>query len=630
MIKILDSSFKLQAILRDVIDCSRYEELNGENVLAFKCVLDEKAQLIDENSIIELDDDYFDVAYYEKKRNEDGTVTLDVEAEHVSYRLNNAVYNKDYFTETGTPTEILTAILQGTGFTVGDVEFTDAETYSAQEKKSRRQILMEFFTLLGGEGIFDKFEISIVQHRGETSPQIYTTGKNIKIVSKIYNKRERGVDGNPLVSYVCNPIYIPGRAANLGDEVLLVQNDLGVKEKLRTVSFEYNPYEPLTYEIQIANFVPGFEDQIYRIETNTVAKEKVYNGCRISADDGFEAIRSDNKAKTVMNATEGISIYSDVGSGLVKNFYVDTNGKIMANNIEIGGNGTFGGILSANQIKGGTLSGITLDIDTDAVVGDKLTLGSSSSNIEMSYTSTGFYLSRNGNKLLKFYSDGFWVDGGLDLPSGDSIGVFTSGIEGTSWTQVLQLSNSELKMAPGGVAIKLNMNNQDILNIGDEITSYGNATFRAGSSGGSDLSINCNDLILTGASRVISASDLTLSLISSYSSTKYDLKLTCDDLDVTGVNRIYAGSTLNIYGAYPMNIESGYTRDITITSGGKLKFVAGGYGYGISLDSTYIGLFGATPASKTTISDLSTSATLTQAITKLNDLIGALRSYGAV
>lgn len=350
LIKILDSDLQLQAILKDVLDCTRYEELNGENTVSFSCVLDEKAQYINDNAIVELDDDYFDVVYYQKKQNEDGTMTVDVEAEHISYRLNNPEYNKDYFTEIGTPTEVLTAILQGTGFSVGTVEFTDSITYSAQEAKSRRQILMEFIALLGGEAVFDKFTVSILQHRGQTEPQIYTTGKNIKVVSKIFDKRENDEEGNPLVSYVCEPLNLPGKSVGLGDEVLLIHNEIGVKETLRIVSVAYNPYDPLTYELQIANFVHGLEDQLYRIETSTVAKGKIYNGCKISADEGFEAVRSDNKAKTVLNATEGISIYSDLGSGLVKNFFVDTNGRIKAKSIDIDGSGTFGGTIKANQL----------------------------------------------------------------------------------------------------------------------------------------------------------------------------------------------------------------------------------------------------------------------------------------
>ena len=121
------------------------EEINGENILDFTTVLDSTLQTyINDNTVFELDGDYFDIAYYKKDANDDDTFTIDVESEHISYRLNRPEYNKEYFTEIGTPSVILGKILQGTGFSVGTVESPTTVTYSAQEAKSRRQLLMEF------------------------------------------------------------------------------------------------------------------------------------------------------------------------------------------------------------------------------------------------------------------------------------------------------------------------------------------------------------------------------------------------------------------------------------------------------------------------------------------------------
>jgi|LSQX01.3.fsa_nt_gb hypothetical protein len=329
MIKILDSSLNRQAILKEAIEPNRFEEINGENTLTFSTILDEKASTyVDENSIIEIDEDYFDLVYYSKNQNEDGTLTIDVEAEHVSYRLNN--YSLEYYTKTGTPTEILTELLTGTGFTVGTVEYSAEMTYSAQEAKSKRQMIMELVALLGGEIDFEKFEVSILTHRGSTAPRILTTGKNIRIISKVYNKRETDESGNPLVAYTCEPIQPTGYSFMLGDEVLLIQKDLDIQETLRIVRLGYNPYNPMTAEIELANFISGVEDQMYRIATTTVAKEKVYNGCRIGPEHGFEAVRSDNLVRTILNATKGIAVQKGDGEGVswADIFYVDTEGNL--------------------------------------------------------------------------------------------------------------------------------------------------------------------------------------------------------------------------------------------------------------------------------------------------------------
>lgn len=329
MIKILNSSFERQAILKEVINLNKFEEINGEKTLTFSAILDEKTSTyINENAVIELDDDYFDIAYFKKNQNEDGILTIDVEAEHISYRLNNPEYDMEYFASTGAPATVLSAILSGTGFSVGAVEFSDNITYSIQEKKSRRMMLMEFVALLGGEVNFDKMTVSILQHRGSQEPKLLTKGKNIKVVSKIFNKREKDKNGNPLISYTCTPIMLPDVPLALGDEVLLLQKDLDIKEQLRIVRIGYNPYNPVEAEIELANFVSGLEDDIYRIQTTTIAKEKVYNGCKIGPDEGFVAVKSDNRVKTTMNATEGFKLEVGDGSGNVWNavFRVVTEG----------------------------------------------------------------------------------------------------------------------------------------------------------------------------------------------------------------------------------------------------------------------------------------------------------------
>ena len=106
---------------------------------------------------------------------------------------------------------------------------------------------------------------------------------------------------------------LPDVPLALGDEVLLVQKDLGIQEQLRIVRIGYNPYNPIEAEIELANFVSSLEDDIYRIETSTVAKDKIYNGCRIGPEEGFVCIKSDNKVKATMNATEGFKL--EVGDG---------------------------------------------------------------------------------------------------------------------------------------------------------------------------------------------------------------------------------------------------------------------------------------------------------------------------
>ena len=231
MIKILNTSFNRLGVIKNAITSTRLEEINGENILDFQAVLDHKLNnLINENTVFELDDEWFDTAFFKKVMNEDNTYTVEVESEHISYRLNNPDYDKEYFTELGDPTYILGKILQGTGFTVGIVEFTNVETYSAQEAKSRRQLLMEYVAYLRGEVRFRKFTIDILNRRGSAEAKPVIKDRNVRVISKTVNKRERDEQGNPLVSYECTPIYLPGDIYDLGDNVRLMQKDLGINE----------------------------------------------------------------------------------------------------------------------------------------------------------------------------------------------------------------------------------------------------------------------------------------------------------------------------------------------------------------------------------------------------------------
>jgi hypothetical protein len=264
--------------------------------------------------MFELYDDYFDLASITKTSNEDGTYTVAVEGEHVSYRLNNSQFNEEYFTEYGSPSYILGQILNGTGFSVGSVEFSDTVTYSAQEPKSRRQILMEFIALLNGEIIFNKFTIGIARHRGSSSPKPAIKDRNVTVVSRTVNKRKIDEQGNPFVSYSCSPINLPSDNYTLGDEVLLIQKPIGVNEKLRVVSISRNPYDEKEAVLQFSNYSNGLEDSLYRIETSAVIKDSLYNGIRIGPEFGFEAIRNDKRARAYFRS-DGLAMQSGDGTG---------------------------------------------------------------------------------------------------------------------------------------------------------------------------------------------------------------------------------------------------------------------------------------------------------------------------
>jgi len=315
MIFILDASLKRQGVIQLVDSAAREESINGINTLELEANLNSKLSLlITEDSILEVNNDYFDIAYIKKEVNESNDHTIEIQAEHISYRLNDPQYNVEFFTEMGTPSYILTKILEGTPFTFGYVESTEYTVYSAQEPKSRRQLLMEFVAFISGEVVFSQFDVSILSHRGSIDPIPTITGKNVNLISKIVDKRKRDQNGNPLVSYTCRPMYLPGDKYELGDNIILINSDLGISEALRLVSISVNPYNESETTLQFATYNNGLAETLYRTQLSTVIKDRLYNGTRIGPEFGFEAVRNDKMARAYFRS-DGMKFQTGDGTG---------------------------------------------------------------------------------------------------------------------------------------------------------------------------------------------------------------------------------------------------------------------------------------------------------------------------
>lgn len=312
-IKILDATMEELAVLNAVSSASRTEKINSDNGLNFSFPIKKaESAYIGNSTVFELDGDYFDTAYYKKEQQSDGRLIVSIEAEHISYRLNKAEYNVEYFTEIGTPTYIIGKILAGTGFTVGTIDFTAVTTFSLQKAASRRSLLMQFAAYLGAELEFDGFNISLLSQRGSSTPKVLTVGKDITVISKAVDKRALDDGGNPTIVYTCG-VY-KGATLNLGDVVALGYEALDIDVSLRVVSKTHDPYNPNNVTVEIGNYVNALEDDLYRIETSMVAQGAKYYGARISAEVGFESVRNDKYARAVFNADE-FKMQTGDGSG---------------------------------------------------------------------------------------------------------------------------------------------------------------------------------------------------------------------------------------------------------------------------------------------------------------------------
>ncbi|SKB28294.1 phage minor structural protein, N-terminal region [Acetoanaerobium noterae] len=306
--KILDNNLNFIVNLDNILDAKIKQGINKEYNLEFTAILDSTAKnYINHNYIVEADENYFDIVTFEQYRNDAG-LFVKAYCEHISYRLNKVEYDKDYFTEDGTPEYILSKILEGTGFIVSTVDFNQIQTFSIQEKLSCRAILLEFASYIGAEIKYDKFNISLLQRLGSITGKEFKIGKDIIGIRKFVDAREN-VNGIPKLAYDIDvvelktlPEFGQFEEFGLGDTVKVIDPDLEINTEVRIISYEYNPLEKINSKVEIQNFFSTLADDIFRIQRDTLAKGKLYHGIRISPDMGFEAIRSDEKARAWFNS----------------------------------------------------------------------------------------------------------------------------------------------------------------------------------------------------------------------------------------------------------------------------------------------------------------------------------------
>lgn len=475
-LKVLDSDCVTElGTIESVLSSSFTEEINSIKEISFSTILTEEVgEIINDTSVIEHDGDLFDIATY-KKQQSGMNLQVDVECEHISYRLNNPEYNIEYFARTGTPTYILSKILEGTPFTVGTVEFTSNVTYSAQEAKSRRGLLMEFAAYIGAELDFHGFEISLLQQRGSSTPKNLTSGRNINVLSKNFNKRERDSTGNPVVSYECE--LIRPMELNLGDVVTLEYDRLDIDISLRIVSITKNPYNKYEVYFQIGNKIPGIQDDMYRIQTTTVTKDKIYNGVRIGPEYGLLVERSDKKARVIANATEGIRIQKGDGSGSYTDvIFLDTDG-----------NGCFTGKILASQFEGGSIDigdgQFTVDNEGN-VISNSMTITNGSITITRSDNKARVAIdSINGFKVQKGDGTGsVWTDVVYLDAEGNAnfTGIITGGMIRTAASgKRIEISENQIRHYSDLELLQGMSTNNQTTNFGDvEFYDGGTLVFR--------------------------------------------------------------------------------------------------------------------------------------------------------
>jgi len=124
-----------------------------------------------------------------------------------------------------------------------------------------------------------------------------------------------------------------------------------------------NPYRPsanVAFTGNVTGTIAGESaSAVVSKANNALQAGTLYNGVKIDTNSGLVITRSDNKIRTILNATDGIKIQSsNNGTNWTNRFYADTNGAIYANGLVIDGDSKFMGSLEGAS---GTFTG---DIET--------------------------------------------------------------------------------------------------------------------------------------------------------------------------------------------------------------------------------------------------------------------------
>ncbi|MGM0792437.1 MAG: hypothetical protein ACQEUD_20255 [Bacillota bacterium] len=257
MIEIYAGSTLIQTV-RKVMSASLRETLEGEFTLSFT-VLAKSALALKTKQLAKLNDQYFEIVQISKSLQ--GILPVcSVTCEHISYVLNDEIFNIDQFDFTGDPKAGLKQLLSGTPFSAGIVDFTENCTMKINQEVTRRAALKQYIAILGGEIEYAGYQINIRKHRGSSVYQPVMDSKNVTDVSVSHDSRENAS------SYSISFFKLLNLA--VGDNVHIVFRPLGIDVKTRIISLEYNPFYRYDIRVEVGRYKPSISDTFYRIENS--------------------------------------------------------------------------------------------------------------------------------------------------------------------------------------------------------------------------------------------------------------------------------------------------------------------------------------------------------------------------
>lgn len=260
----------------NVINPEIDEEINAGYSFSFDTVIDEKTMLLNYPNLIEVDDDYFQLA----KMTESGGSSMQarVECRHISYQLNRHPINEGEEFENVSPVTLMSEWLEGTGFTLGAVEWLGNIELFIPAATNVREGLIELANFLHYELVWHKYTVSLVYQRGNDNDLEFVLGDNLVGVTK----ETTIVDGYPDYAYeveVLDLAHIPEYAflstVNLGDLVRVVDARLNIDIHLRVITYSRDPFQKVNPSVSIGRRIRDISDYYNDVDDKLDELDKV-------------------------------------------------------------------------------------------------------------------------------------------------------------------------------------------------------------------------------------------------------------------------------------------------------------------------------------------------------------------
>ncbi len=243
---------------RGVNGCTITQKLDGVCEIDIKLLTRMLENYVGAKDIVEVEGLVFYITEI-KKNISSGVCYTELSGEHISYILNNDEYLTTAFEMTGTPKQILDALLMDTPLASGVVEPTQQVTLLVNREATRRALVMQLLALVDGEIEYSGYTIGIRNHVGSSEEIDVMRRANVTDISYSYNSTEQRYSFSL-------ELYQKG-ALKLGDELRIKFAPFGIDIHRRLVGMEWNPFNYKEVNITVGAYMPTVSDSLYQLVT---------------------------------------------------------------------------------------------------------------------------------------------------------------------------------------------------------------------------------------------------------------------------------------------------------------------------------------------------------------------------